>query len=133
MKNYFLKRSLLLLAAMFYLMQAKAQELDQEWTLLRDTDGVKISYAASACETDQILSLKIENSNPSFAFINLMLEVSEGEHRLLYPRFSAQLEPESSEILDCRNLGSNGDFIPFTIQQIENVELSLQMMNVHLN
>ena len=122
MKNYLLTASLMLLFMAFFI-PAKAQE--PEWKLLQETEGVKVYYAASACETEQFLTLKIENANLSAASVHLMLEMAEGEHRMHYPMLMAHVEAGQAEILDCQNLGMTGDFIPFPVQQISEIALTV--------
>ena len=130
MKNFLLKCSLMLLFIAFFI-PAQAQE--PEWKLLQETEGVKVYYAASACETEKFLALKIENANLSAASVHLMLEVAEGEHRMHYPMLMAHVEAGQTEVLNCQNLGMTGDFIPFPVQQITEVVVAVQDFHVAKN
>ena len=135
MKNYYLAHfSKLLKAAFmkrlwfmlpFFCLHLSAYSQQEDWTLLQETEGVKIYYAASACETEQFLTLKIENTNLSVASVHLMLEVAEGVNRMHYPMLMAHVEAGQAEVLNCRSLGMTGDFIPFPVQQISEVALTV--------
>ena len=113
---------------MAFFIQAKAQE--PAWKLLQETEGVKVYYAALACGSEQFLALKLENTNIVSVAVHLMLEVSEGEHHMHYPMLMAHLEAGKAEVMDCQNLGMKGEFIPFHVGQIADINLQITGLTV---
>ena len=143
MKNYYLAHFAKLFKAAFmkrlwfilpfFCLHLSAYSQQEDWILLKETEGVKIYYAASACETEQFLTLKIENANLSAASVHLMLEVAEGEHRMHYPMLMAHVDAGQAEVLNCQNLGMTGDFIPFPVQQVSEVVVTVKDFYVAKN
>lgn len=133
MKNILLKCSFLLLLITFSLTAASAQEAEPEWIYKHEQNGIKAYYATSACETKDFLALKFENTNTTGSFIHLMMEVTEGKNQMHYPLLDFYLKGGESEIMDCKNLGTTGSFLPFLVRDISATDIVFQDFFVSTN
>ncbi|WP_162342678.1 hypothetical protein [Cyclobacterium salsum] len=131
MKKFIQIHGLALLLGFFSSMTVKAQEADPEWIQTHQQDGITISYAAGICGEQQMLLLKLENSNAQAALVDIALEKEENGHKEGVPPFHVQIDANSAKVMDCQELGPHG-MMPMVVEDEASVSVNIAHLLVNL-
>jgi hypothetical protein len=94
----------------------------QEWALVDDSNGIKISYKISTCGSDNVslLLLRIENITPEDISFPFQIDVTDETHGQLTLHYPASIYKSDSSIEgECSKLGVN-DLVRFLEVKVEN-------------
>ena len=106
MKNFSFKCGLLFLVFACYFLPVQAQEVEPNWILIQEIDGVSYYYSSSLCDEKDVFFLKIENTTSLVKDLLVQIEVSESGKQNSIGKINATLTNQGIQKGDCSMLSN---------------------------